>query len=430
MPQPIHDNYISQIVLTDNVTYYVKDAEAREWINEIVAGGLTFVVSWNGQAAPNVALIPAGVEVEYQGTTYTGTLAASVQTKPNIYLVYDHTTTSGRVVYKEYVTVNFGTEADPNYAWEVLGDTDVNFDDLGALAFKDTVTLNKGAGDAVLGADTTITAAESAVSFSGGTDDTFVKSYPGETTKLATTTVTGVAGEVTFDAVASASNVTASKVTLGTDTTASKVTVTTAGAANKTTLGTASTASKATAGTAVAVAKVAAAATNVSYIGNASTSSILETATVTGETLTFGAVAVAQGSVTGTNGTESITPYTFTDVTVYPDIAVSSDVTVQAVADTDVTVPVISTVTDVTASVVTTESKTAATKAATATTVATGAVDAAGAGATVMTGLGTATTGTAVTAVGTATAAAQTITVGTNDQVNVAAYNDLGVTVA
>lgn len=99
MPTPIYSNYISQITLPDSVTYHIKDSEARQWINEIVAGGLTFVVAWDGASVPVVARIPAGAVVTYQGVTYTGTMAASVDTKANIYLVHSDTTATGRAVY-------------------------------------------------------------------------------------------------------------------------------------------------------------------------------------------------------------------------------------------------------------------------------------------------------------------------------------------
>lgn len=432
MPVPQYSNYIAQITLPDNITYHIKDSEARQWIEDMISGGLTFIIAWDGASVPVVANIPAGVTVTYNGTTYTGTLAASANTKSNIYLVHSDTSPSvTRDVYEEYVTVNIGTTATPSWAWEALGNTDISLDALGALAWKDTVTLNKGSGDMVLGESTTFSNAASAVTFSGGTDDTFVKSYPGTTSKLATTTVTGVAGEVSFTAVKSAESKTATKVTFGTDTTASKVTLGTPGVANKTTLGTATTASKATAGTAKDVAKVASSATPISYVGSASTNSILESATVDSETetLILGSVGVAQGSVTGAVSNGTITPYTFSNVSV-PVVSVSEDVSVPAVTAVDVTVPVISSHSDVTATFVTTESKTAATKAASATTVATGALAANGSGGTVMTGLGTPTTAEAVTSIGTATAAAQTITVGTNDKVQVTKYGDLSVSVS
>ena len=118
--------------------------------------------------------------------------------------------------------------------------------------------------------------------------------------------------------------------------------------------------------------------------------SILETATFDSatETLVFGKASVTQSSVTGTNGTESITPYSFTDVSV----------------------PVVSSNNQVTTSKVVT----------TSTTIATGSLNSSDAvGATVMTGLGTATTASAITSLPTASAAGQTITVGDNDLVTV-----------
>lgn len=431
MPTPQYTNYIAQITLPDNITYHIKDSEARQWIEEIIAGGLSFIIAWDGASTPVVANIPAGVTVTYNGTTYTGTLAASVNTKQNIYLVHSDRTSTARDVYEEYITVNFGSTATPSWGWEVLGNTDISLDVLGALAWKNTVTLNKGSGDVALGEATTFTAAASSVTFTGGSSDSFVKSYPGVTNKLETTTITGTGTDVTFNAVNGNTSVTATNTVFGTDVTASKVTTETKTATN-TVFGTATKASKATAGTAVSVAKAASSATNISYVGDGSTSSILESATVDdNETLILGSTSVSQGTVTGTNGTQSITPYTFTDVTV-PVVSSNSEVSVASVkTNTDVTVPVVTSNTEVTATNTTTVSKTAATKAASATTVATGSLKSNDTvGATIMTGLGTATTGSALTNVGTGTAAAQTITVGTNDKVTVAKYNDLGVTVS
>jgi len=421
--------YISQIKLpNDENTYYIKDSEARDLIAQIQGGALVFVKS------VDAASTPYGVQWNDHGTTITGTLVASSSTEGKIYLV-PQSTGAGKDIFAEYVTVTTGgsgTEQDPYvYAWEKLGDTEIDFSALGALAYVDSITLNKQT-DSVLGADTTFTAAASSVTFTGGTDDTFVKSYPGTTSKLETTSIKGVgASDVTFNAVdGTPGTVTATNTVFGTDTTASKV-VTTSKTATNLVLGTATTASKATADTAVALAKAAAAATNVSYIGNANTSSVLETASVSGEVLTFGSAAVAQSSVTGTNGTETITPYTFTDVTV-PVVTSNTEVTFDAVSSaTDVTVPVVSSNAAVTASeAITIEPVTAATSAANAITVATGLLDSADTvGATVMTGLGTAVTATAVTGLGTAEAAAQTITVGTNDQVTaLTSATDLTVT--
>jgi len=418
--------YISQIALPDGNTYELKDLEARGLIADLAAGSLAFVKS---TAAADT---PYGVTWNNGTSDITGTLVASADTKGKIYLV-PTTNGAGKDIHAEYVTIiSGGTTQNPTFAWEKLGDTEMDFSSLGALAYKDSVTLNKGSGDTVLGEATTFTAAASAVTFTGSSSDDFVKSYPGSTQKLATTSVKGVGSDITFNAVASdPGTVTASHIVFGTDTTASKVTTTEKTATN-TVLGTATKASKATAGTAVSLAKAASAATPISYVGSANTSSVLETASVTGEVLSFGTVAVSQGSVTGTNGTESITPYTFADVTV-PVISSNTAVTFDAVGSaTDVTVPVVSSDTEVTAAgQITLASKTAATAASNATVVATGKVAASDSnGDDVLVGLGTATTGSAVTSVGTGEAAAQTITVGTNDKVSVAKLGDLSVTVA
>lgn len=398
-------NYISQIRLpSDNTTYFFKDLGARDLIAELQSGALTF------HKSTSAADTPYGITWSDGSTVITGTLTAANATKSWIYLVPSQQTSTDDIK-SEYIVTNDGTEQSPNYVWEKLGDTDINIDSLGDLAYHDNVVLDKGAGDNVLGESTTFTNSSSEVSFTGGNTDSFVKSYPGATSKMETTTITGVAGEDT---------ITATNTVLGTATTASKV-VTETKTATNTVFGTATKASKATAGTAKTVAKVAPSATSVSYIGDDSTASIIATATVSGEVLTFGSVSVKQDSVTGTDGTESITPYTFTDVTV-PVISSNDSVSVASVkTNTDVTVPVISSNTAVT--------KTFATKG-TDKTVATGSLKANDAvGATIMTGLGTPTTADAITDIGTATAGAQTITVGTNDRIKVAKYDDLGVSV-
>lgn len=407
--------YISQVTLPDSQVYYIKDAEARELIEDIAAGSLVFVKSTAAADTPE--------GVVWGDPPITGTLRASADTKGKIYLV-PSSHQGAKDIFDEYVTVatsGSGTEQDPYvYAWELLGNTEIDFSSLGALAYKDTVVLNKQTDD-VLGVSTTFTTSDSAVTFSGDSSDTFVKSYPGATSKLETATITGVAGEITFNAVDSdPGTVTASNITWGSDTTASKI-ETESKTATNVTFGTAETASKATAGTAVSVAKAAASATDVSYIGNANTDSVIIGATVNNENLSFTVATVQQSSVTGTNGTETITPYTFADVTV-PNITAHSDVAIASVkTNTDITVPVVSAKGTVTASgAITLASKTAATKAASAQTVATGSLNANDTnGADVMTGLGTAVTATAITGLGTATAAAQTVTVGTNDQVTV-----------
>lgn len=211
---------ISKITLPTGNTYDIKDAVARE----LISGGIAFSVAWDGNSAPTVANIPAGVTVNYNDTSYTGTKAASTGTLGTFYLVKSGDDTNK---YSEFVVVRSGPEGSYTYSWEQLGSQEVDLSGLGALAYKDTVTVNTGDGDVVLGEATTFTNAASSVSFSGGTTgkclgssatftttvtptttnikatasggavtasgtDTFVKSYPGATSKLATTSVPNV----------------------------------------------------------------------------------------------------------------------------------------------------------------------------------------------------------------------------------------------
>lgn len=173
---------ISKITLPSGNTYDIKDAVARE----AIAGGVSFIIAWNGSSSPVVANIPAGVVVKYNGTDYTGTMSAESSQAGAFYLVASSDTVEN--IYSEYVAI--GTTG--SKTWEKLGDTTIDLSDLGDLAYKDTVSLSKGSGDNVLGESTTFTNASSSVSFSGGSTDTFVKSYPGTTSKLATTTVPNV----------------------------------------------------------------------------------------------------------------------------------------------------------------------------------------------------------------------------------------------
>ncbi len=137
MPNPEEKLYISQITLPDGKTYDLKDAEARALIDQIVGGSLAFIKS---TAANNT---PAGVEWFDQDVKITGTLVASDDTKGKIYLV-PQTNGAGKDIFAEYVTVavsGAGTEQDPYvYIWEKLGDTEIDFSDLKALAYKDSAT--------------------------------------------------------------------------------------------------------------------------------------------------------------------------------------------------------------------------------------------------------------------------------------------------
>ena len=144
--------YIGKITIpgTTAGTYYIKDIEAREEIQEIKSRGIKFVIAWKGDAEPIVANIPAGVKVYYNETLYVGTMLpyetveeSGVQVqipRPEIYLVRASKSTTVENFYNEYVAINEGTTASPVYVWEKIGDTDLDIKDLGALAYANTAT--------------------------------------------------------------------------------------------------------------------------------------------------------------------------------------------------------------------------------------------------------------------------------------------------
>lgn len=175
---------ISKITLPSGATYDLKDAYARQ----MIAGGINFVIAWNGTSAPTVANIPAGVVVVYNNTEYTGTLTASASTVGSFYLVKSSTPNGTLDIYDEYTTITTGASGSETYFWEKIGDTQVELDSLGELAFKDVVYISRGAGDNVLGEATTFTNASSAVTFSGGTTDTVLGSNATFTTTVTPTT--------------------------------------------------------------------------------------------------------------------------------------------------------------------------------------------------------------------------------------------------
>lgn len=146
---PGYGPYISKIVLPNGQSYDIKDQEARDLIASIVAGGLTFVISGDASTTP------AGLTWENEGVIVTGTLIASEQTKAYIYLV-PHKKEQGVVdFYREYVTVNEGTESSPVWKWEFLGDTDIDLSGLGAMAWASTATGTTQLSNYVTGASFT-----------------------------------------------------------------------------------------------------------------------------------------------------------------------------------------------------------------------------------------------------------------------------------
>ena len=411
---------ISKIKLPSGNTYNIKDAVARD----MIAGGVSFNIGWDGNSQPDVSNIPAGVTVEYQGQTYTGTKTASTAEPGQFYLVKSG---EGLNKYDEYIVVKSGTDQDPVYSWEKMGTQEVDLSGLGDLAYQDSVTLNKGNGTSV---PLAYKAAASAVTFSGGTTDTvlgsdatftttvtpsttnikatasgtavgangtaaaitgfgahstetFVKSVTADTTKkLVTTTVPNVTGntDVTIPNVTSNTNKTL-EFSLGSGNDAETLIISGSGfsansntyTASAVTLGTALSASKVTLGTAKTVAT------------GAATTSGTGAAVVTNVTIGDSASAItALGTPTTSNCLTGV------KVTTQPTVSLATGAT----AGTGV----ISVATGISSASTTTNNKDQV---------------------------------TAVTSVGTGTAAAQTITAdNTGQTVKVARYDDLSVTVS
>lgn len=390
-------------VTVGSTTYDIKDTTARA----AAAAGFDTIVS------TTAANTPEGVQWDNNGTVVTGTLAAADALK-GIYLVKSATQVGTKDTYDEYVSAS----KDGVKAWEKIGDTQILLSNVVT-----GVTLNKSYAT-VLGTNTTFSNAESDVTVTPSTD-TFVKSYPGVTTKLSTTTVTGTNGSISIPNVIGNTAVSATNTVFGTDTTASKVVLGDTLSATNLVLGTSTTASKATSGTAVSVAKAGSAVNVVTSVGG---TSVLTGASVTDETLTLSSGSVTSRDVIPAVSNGTITPHTFADVTV-PVVTSNTSVTIpNVIASTDVTVPVVTSNSTVSASKVTLGTALSAAVAGSAVTVATGGVSATGAGSSILTGLGTASTASAVTGITGATAAAQTLTVTKSEQTALTDDTSLTVT--
>lgn len=302
---------ISKITLPSGNTYEIKDAVARQ----MISGGVSFIVAWDGAAIPAVADIPAEVKVKYNNVTYTGTLAADDAEAGAFYLVKSSSTPSLETldVYDEYVPV--GTAG--SKFWEKIGDTQLNLTDVVT-----GVTLTKQT-DTVLGTSTTFSATSPTVAFNSTTSDTFVKSVSAETNKnLVTTTVPNVTGntDVSVPNITDNTSVTANKSTwtfmMGSGAAAETLIIGGGNgsdvSATNTVLGAAKTASKVTLG---AAKTVATGATSTSGTGDA---------VVTGVTIGSSASAITELG-NATVGTISVTVGTNDQVNVLTN---STDVSV------------------------------------------------------------------------------------------------------
>jgi len=122
---------ISKITLPSGTTYNLKDEVARQ----AASAGVSFVISTDAGSTPK------DVQWTKNGTTITGTLVASASTVGAFYLV-PTTTSSGKDIYSEYVTIKQGSGSSTTYSWEKIGTTDIDLSALGALAYKDSASGN------------------------------------------------------------------------------------------------------------------------------------------------------------------------------------------------------------------------------------------------------------------------------------------------
>lgn len=144
---------ISKITLPSGNTYDIKDTVARQ----MISGGVTFIIAWDGTSAPVVADIPAGVKVIYNNTEYIGTLTPETSGEGEgayaqagaFYLVKSSTSPSSETldIYDEYVPAG---ETGSKF-WEKIGDTKIDLSDVVT-----GVSLSKQT-DTVIGTDATFT---------------------------------------------------------------------------------------------------------------------------------------------------------------------------------------------------------------------------------------------------------------------------------
>lgn len=147
---------ISKITLPSGTTYDIKDAVARE----AIAGGVSFIIAWDGASTPVVASIPAGVKVTYGSTEYTGTLAVTAATAGGFYLVKDSNTDFDS--YSEYTVIKPNSGDSNTWFWEKIGDTKA---DLSGLVTDVTLTKNT---QSFIGSNATFTITQPTIALATG----------------------------------------------------------------------------------------------------------------------------------------------------------------------------------------------------------------------------------------------------------------------
>lgn len=212
---------IDRITLPSGNTYYIADREIRnvvDILSQAIAGGVTFVIAWDGTSAPDVDQIPKNVIIVYNGVTYEGLLPADSATPGAFYLIKS-TTQAGSIldIYDEYVPVG----ETGSKSWEKVGDTQIDLSNVVT-----GVSLTKQT-DTVIGTDATFTITQPTVALStGATAGTGVISVATGITSVSAsgdnvTALTGLGNPSTKSAIGASSTFTVTQPTIAiaTDTT-------------------------------------------------------------------------------------------------------------------------------------------------------------------------------------------------------------------
>lgn len=176
---------VESITLPSGNEYYIADREARNEIEDLrahdnnqdhrldkhdqeiddlqqqVAGGVSFIIAWNGTSVPVPANIPAGVKVVYNDVEYTGTKVASANDAGKFYLISSGTSAGQSDTYDEYVAVKTG---ETSYAWQKIGDTQIDLTDVVT-----DVSLTKTS-SSVIGSNSTFTITQPTIALATDTN--------------------------------------------------------------------------------------------------------------------------------------------------------------------------------------------------------------------------------------------------------------------
>lgn len=321
----INTPVVQKITLPSGNEYYIADRQIRNVVDQLaqtIAGGVSFNITYDGSAEPIISQIPAGITVVYNGTSYTGTFAATAAAPGAFYLVKSGTTAGQKDVYDEYVVVDG--------EWQKIGDTQIDLSNVvtdvdivksssSVIGSNATFTITQPT--IALATDTTSGTGKVQVATGLGTPTTSSVLTGVEVTAQPTVSLTAntasATGRITYvqaqgtatttklSASASGDNVTA-LTGLGTPSTQSavkSVTPTTRKLATTSVTGvqsTTTTASKATAGTAQTTAT------------GAGTASTTNTDWLKGVSVSNGSLVIGAATM----NTQSTPQYTFADVTV------------------------------------------------------------------------------------------------------------------